>query len=244
VTFVLLAALAATPCDAAAVQSLSEERQGPACELLAQQPAARAMTVPLDSIFERPGFENARRRNTGALRAFLARLRAMLEAIFESSGAEAYSNVTRFLVLLVGALVVVFAGLRLLGRRKKAAAAASSGSRSTALKLDDPATHLSRARTLLTDQPREAIREALMSLLSHLERQRLARPDRVKTNAELAGELPARGAPPELVASVTALLRWYDGAFYSLEPVPPEAAARFLDDVASTGARVEAGGAA
>ena len=82
-----------------------------------------------------------------------------------------------------------------------------------------------------TGQPREAIREGLLALLSSLEAKRLARPDRVKTNRELVGELPGRGASAQLTGEVERLVRWYDRAFYSLEPVPPEDAARFVDEV-------------
>jgi hypothetical protein len=84
---------------------------------------------------------------------------------------------------------------------------------------------------MLGSAPREAIREALLCLLSSLERQRFARPDRVKTNRELAEELAGRGAPPALVSAVTSLFTWFDRAFYSLEAVPADEARRFLDDV-------------
>jgi hypothetical protein len=100
------------------------------------------------------------------------------------------------------------------------------------LKLDVPSAHLERARAALAGDPRRAIREGLLALLSHLERERLARPDRVKTNRELAQELPARGASPALAETVARLLAWYDAAFYSLEPVAPDAARRFVDEVA------------
>jgi hypothetical protein len=53
----------------------------------------------------------------------------------------------------------------------------------------------------------------------------------VKTNRELAAELPGRGAPEALVREVERLVRWYDGAFYSLAPVPSAEAARFVEDV-------------
>jgi hypothetical protein len=100
-----------------------------------------------------------------------------------------------------------------------------------ALRLDSPGEHLARARTALASQPREAIREGLLALLSSLEAKRLARPDRVKTNRELVGELPGRGASAHLTGEVERLVGWYDRAFYSLEPVPADDAARFVAEV-------------
>lgn len=96
-----------------------------------------------------------------------------------------------------------------------------------------PAAHLTRAKALLDSDPREAIRQGLYALLSLLEQQRWARPDRVKTNRELADALPARGAPFELAATVTRMLGWYDGAFYSRAPVTRPEAERFINDVDS-----------
>ena len=46
--------------------------------------------------------------------------------------------------------------------------------------------------------PRGAIREGLFALLGALERRSLARPDRVRTNREMAEEVAQRGAAPEL----------------------------------------------
>ena len=97
------------------------------------------------------------------------------------------------------------------------------------LVLSDPT--VSRNHLAVLSDPRAAIREALLSLLSSLERKRYARPDRVKTNRELAAELPARGAPTELVTAVAPLFAWFDRSFYSLEAIAPEDARRFLDDV-------------
>jgi hypothetical protein len=97
--------------------------------------------------------------------------------------------------------------------------------------LDSPPEHLARARAALTTAPREAIRQGLFALLSSLEDARLARPDRVRTNRELVRELPSRGADATLVAKIDPLMRWYDGAFYSLDEVPKDGAVRFVDDV-------------
>ncbi|MGQ0505136.1 MAG: DUF4129 domain-containing protein, partial [Myxococcaceae bacterium] len=61
-----------------------------------------------------------------------------------------------------------------------------------------------------------------------LERARLARPERVRTNRELAAELPKRGAGPEMSKRVQALVRDFDLTYYSLDPVATESACAFL----------------
>jgi hypothetical protein len=209
-----------SPEAAAAGRALLEQPSGPAPDRAA-----------LEAVFRRPGFERARDRSRGALGAFLSQLRAWLERLFETSGAEAYSNVTRVLVLFAGALVGLFAALRFAARRRAPPTKPHAAEVGT-LPLESPAAHLARARASLANAPRAAIREGLFALLSHLERERWARPDRVKTNRELARELPARGAPAELTAIVERLLEWYDRAFYSLEPVPGDAAEDFVAQVA------------
>ncbi len=241
---VLAAALAAAPCEHPGLVGLSARQQEEACALLASpRPVRTVDRAALEEVYRRPDFARARLRSTGALKAWLAQLRAWLAAYFETSGAESFANTTRFLVLTLACGVAVWATLKLLARRRAKKAPVSEARAASALELEPPSVHLDRARAVLASSPRDAIREGLLSLLSHLEQQRLARPDRVKTNRELAEELPARGASPELVAAVTELLRWYDGAFYSLEPVEPAAAARFVDDVDALGRRVSAGSA-
>lgn len=210
---------------------LPEERQTAACELLAQPAPEKIEVASLAPIYERSGFERARQRNSGALQALMAQLKHWFEGLFESSSAETYSNVTRVAVLVLALVIGGGVTLRFLSRRKKQELDAARAPAPLALELDDPATHLARAEALLGATPREAIREALLSLLSSLERQRFARPDRVKTNRELGEELPTRGAPAALVGRVTPLFAWFDRAFYSLEAVPAADARRFLDDV-------------
>ncbi|MEW6433689.1 MAG: DUF4129 domain-containing protein [Myxococcota bacterium] len=232
-TLALAALLLAAPCEHPALGTLSPGRQAAACELLARPAGPTADRAALQAVYQRPGFERARERNSGALQALLAQLEAWLERLFETSGAETYSNVTRVVVLFLAALVGLFAALRFASRRRAAAAAATAGASTPApLVLDSPAAHLERARAALAADPRAAIREGLLALLSHLERERLARPDRVKTNQELARELPGRGASPALAEAVARLVGWYDLAFYSLEPVAEDAARRFIDEVA------------
>ena len=230
---VLCLSLAAT-CEHPALSMLPEGRQAAACDLL-EQPAPQSVDrATLGPIFERSGFERARQRNSGAIQALMAQLKHWFERLFESSGAETYSNVTRVVVLVLALVIGGVVTLRFLSRRRQRALATTARPLvSSELVLDDPATHLARAETMLAAAPREAIREALLSLLSSLERRRFARPDRVKTNRELALELPTRGAPPELVSSVTPLFAWFDRAFYSLDAVPSAEAKRFVDDVRS-----------
>ncbi len=230
----LVAALlgAEPPCEHPGLSSLQPAQQVAACQLLASQaPAERLERAALPAIYARRGFETAAQRNTGALQAFLAQLRVWFESLFGSSGAETYSNVTRVLVLAVALATGATVTLRVLARRRRVQAAPTTQRPASSLQLDDPGVHRARAEHLLTTDPRAAIREALLSLLSSLERRRFARPDRVKTNRELAAELPTRGAPPELVAAVAPLFSWFDRAFYSLDAVRPDDARRFLDDV-------------
>lgn len=235
----LLALLLSAPCDHPALGSMSGKKQESACALLARTSRGTADRAALEAVYRRPGFEKARTRDTGVVQALLAQLRAWFEKLFETSGAETYSNVTRLLVLFFAVLVGLFAGLRFVSRRR-AKTAVSAGAAASPLILDSPSAHLERARAALGDDPRLAIREGLLALLSQLERQRLAEPDRVKTNRELARALPGHGAPAALTQAVTRLLDWYDEAFYSLAPVAPDAARRFLDEVAGLAAPTEA----
>lgn len=231
-SFLVAIMLAAAPCEHPGLAMLPEARQEAACELLAQPAPAAIERASLSPLYERPGFERARQRNTGALQALMAQLKHWFERLFESSGAEQYSNVTRVLVLIAALVIGGGVTLRFLRRRATRGEPKTEQQRAPApLELDDPAAHLRRAEAMLSSQPREAIREALFSLLSSLERRRFARPDRVKTNRELSLELPTRGAPPELVQQVTPLFAWFDRAFYSLDAVPPADARRFVDDV-------------
>ena len=231
-SWLVLALTLSATCEHPALSLLPEDRQTAACELLAQPSAPGLDRATLAPIFERPGFERARQRNTGALQALMAQLKHWFEGLFESSGAETYSNITRVLVLVLALVIGGGVTLRLLARRRARSVSVPPAPRSsTALELDDPAVHLARAEAMLGASPREAIREALLCLLSSLERRRFARPDRVKTNQELARELPERGAPASLVGAVAPLFAWFDRAFYSLEAVPPGDARRFLDDV-------------
>lgn len=199
--------------------------------LLAAAEPAPVDRPRLEQIYAQPEFARARLRNTGALEQLMRRLKAWFESLFESQGAETYSVVTRFLVLLAAALLAGWAAVRLLGRRTGPAPPPAAAVADITLPLEDPRAHLLRARAALATDPRAALREGLLALLSSLERKRLARPDRVKTNRELARELPARGAAPALSQSVERLLSGYDRAFYSLSPVDPADAGRFLDDV-------------
>jgi len=234
-TLGLLVLVLAAPCEHPALGNASAEQRPAACALLAQPAGAEVDRAALEAVYQRPGFERARDRNAGALQALLAQLRAWIERLFETTGAQTYSNVTRVVVLFIAALAGLTLALRFAARRRRQGAVAQSG-RAAPLILDSPAVHLGRARAVLGAAPREAMREALLALLSHLERERLARPDRVKTNRELARELAVRGAPPALAAAVARWVDWYDLAYYSLEPVAPDAAARFVEEIAALAA--------
>ena len=230
-SWLLLAVAMGATCEHPALALLPEARQEAACALLAQPNPQALDRLALAPIYERPGFERARQRNDGAFQALVAQLLHWFETLFESTGAETYSNVTRVLVLVLALLIGAGVTWRFLARRRARSIAPAPAHHATPLELDEPGAHLARADALLGTSPREAIREGLLALLSSLERRRFARPDRVKTNRELAQELAARGAPPQLVGAVTPLFDWYDTAFYSLDPVAPEQARQFVADV-------------
>jgi Domain of unknown function (DUF4129) len=204
------------------------------CALKALPPPAGVAPdrAKLKAILDRPEFAQARGRGDDAMIRWIRRLKEWLDDLFQTRQAQSYSELTRTLVLGLALALVVAAALRLRQRRQQALHARTTlAPGPEALRLDSPAEHLARAKAALATDAREAIREGLLGLLSGLERRRLARPDRVKTNRELAAELPTRGASPELTGRVAELLRWYDRTFYSLEPVPAAEAARFVESV-------------
>lgn len=224
----LLALLLATaPCDHPGARALEPaQRREAACALLAGAEGPPLARPALEAIYARPGFERARQRDSGALQALLARLQQRLLALFETSGAQAYSNTTRVLVLATALAVGLGLALRRVGRRRQAGPAQGPAPEPT--RLDPPGLHLARGQAALATAPREALREGLLALLAGLERQGLARPDRARTNRELVNELPGRGAPAALAERVRQLVEAWDAAFYSLRPVSEAEAAAFL----------------
>jgi hypothetical protein len=215
----------------------AKRRMGGACEGLESSRGEAALPpsdkARLEEILSRPEFSEARKRQGDAFQRLVQTVLDWLTELLQTRGAQSFATTTRTAVLVLGFAVVLFAVLRLRHWRRGPArrGARKEGTEATARVLDSPGEHLARARAALTGQPREAIREGLLALLSSLEVRRLARPDRVKTNRELVGELPGRGASERLTREVERLVRWYDQAFYSLEPVPAEDAARFVEEV-------------
>lgn len=188
----------------------------------------------LRAILDRPEFERARQRHGDVVKRLMRELEAWLEGLFQSSEAQGFAVATRALILALALAVVLWGVLRLLAASRARRAPGVSGGVADAhapLVLDSPGEHLRRARAALAADSREAIREGLLGLLSTLEQRRLARPDRVRTNRELAAELPSRGAPVPVVREVERLMGWYDQAFYSLAPVRTDEAASFVDSV-------------
>lgn len=208
-------------------------------------PAALPVSEPerLKAILDRPEFSRARQRHGDLVKRLMRQLEAWMESLFESSGAQSFAVATRAVMLGLAFALVLWGVLKLAGRRRRVAAPLASTPAEAPLVLDSPAVHLRRAHTMLGTDAREAIREGLMGLLSALEQRRLARPDRVKTNRELAAELPARGAPATVVSEVERLVGWYDRAFYSLAPVPQDEAASFVAAVEHLNGTLPAEGA-
>lgn len=186
----------------------------------------------LEEIYARPGFEEAASRGADGWERMIAELLGLLESLFGTSGAQGFAEWTRFLVLAAAALLLTWLGVRLvraaLGRRTRAPRPTARTAAPLPEVVDKGGVHLARAHGLIVHAPREGIREGLLGLLSALEGAGLSRPDRVRTNQELARELPDRGASAPTVREVRDLLDWYDRAFYSLARVEPEEARRFL----------------
>ncbi len=232
----LLALVLASPCDAPELQALPEDQRDAACALSSSPivDSSPEALVTLDDVFERPEFATARHRTGSTLKVLLGHFLAWLESLFESSGAQVYSNVTRIAVLVVAVLVASSLALKARARRR---ARVSSDLKpelgGQGLPLEDPTVHLARANALLETDSREAIREGLYALLSLLEHRRWARTDRVKTNRELARELPSRGAPSAVTERVTGMLAWYDRAFYSRRDVSRADAEHFISEITS-----------
>jgi hypothetical protein len=206
----------------------------PECALAERPPPAEARPVDratLERLLDEPEFARVRKRNANMFAVLAEQFFAWLKKLFETEGAARFAQATPFFVL-TGAFVV--AGLALLRfvRIRRAPAGAAPVGGAEPLQLRPAPEHLANARRLLASSPRDAIREALLALLSSLERRRLARPDRVKTNREVCAELPSRGADPALVREVGARVDWYDRTYYSLAPVPADEARAFVDDVA------------
>lgn len=197
-----------------------------------QDPLPVSTPERLRAILDRPEFSQARKRNSDLLQRLLRQADAWLSGFFQTKGAQSFAIATRAVILGLGLAVVLWGVLRFRRWRRPSAAKTHPDAGAAApLELDSPREHLQRAHEALAATPREAIRQGLLALLSTLEERQLARPDRVKTNRELAAELPSRGAPPPLVQEVERLVHWYDRTFYSLSPVPPEEAASFVADV-------------
>ncbi|AKQ66774.1 hypothetical protein A176_003686 [Myxococcus hansupus] len=218
-------------------------------EALAQGPAA-VPTPPseperLQAILDRPEFARARERHGDALKRLMREVTTWLEGLFESREAQGFAVATRAVMLGVALALLLWGALKLRALRgKRATKTATTATPDAApLVLASPGEHLRRARAALTTDGREAIREGLLSLLSALEERRLARPDRVRTNRELAAELPGRGAPAPLVREVERLMDWYDRAFYSLAPVASDEAARFVTEVENLNGTLATGSA-
>jgi hypothetical protein len=209
-----------------------EERAQAACDLLAQQKRAPAPDrALLLALLEEPEFSRARNRNSNAAMILWKRFWAWVQELLETKQASEFAQVAPYIVLAAAFAGVLFGVLQLRRRREPGRVSAGAAQGLAPLELEAPDRHLARARSLLGTSPREAIREGLLALLSSLERRKLARPDRVKTNRELCAELPRRGAPEPLVREVGARLNWYDRAFYSLGAVDAGEASAFLQGV-------------
>jgi hypothetical protein len=200
------------------------------------RPSKHTPTDPelLNAILSQPEFAHARERPSQTWQRLWAWLVEQIDLFLQGRPMQSFASGTRTAVLVAAVAVVIFALSRLWRRffsRRSRRLVQSPTRASEALVLQTPSIHLSLARELLDQSPRLSIREGLLALLSTLEQARWARPERVKTNREVARELADRGAPEPVSTEVHRLLGWYDDIFYSLTPVPGTEARRFLDDV-------------
>jgi hypothetical protein len=229
--------------DVAGQINRTRERLHAACAFAERSTPAFATpdSSRLSAILARPEFEHAQDKRAEWVKGWLRTLWSWLSGLLGSQGAGQFAHGTRTLVLGMAAAVVAFGAWRVLRIKRRKRRPPVRGDSDTRLRLDPPEAHLQRAQAALATDPREAIREGLLSLLSSLERRRLARPDRVKTNGEIVSELPARGASAELIAQVSPVVRWYDRTFYSLAPVATEDASGFLTSVSGLRSMIEGG---
>lgn len=196
----------------------------------------------LQEILSRPELADGRQPSRNVFAPLFAWLEVLLGRYFESRGALTFAQTARVAVLALALGSALYAALRIAAaRRRRTTAPAQVPRAAQGTTLEDPAVHLERARAALAHDGREAIREGLLGLLSTLERRRWARPDRTRTNRELAAELPERGAPQEVSEATLGLVDWYDRAFYSLQPVSTDEATRFLAQVEQLRVRLAGG---
>lgn len=184
----------------------------------------------LQRLLEEPEFSRVRNRNANVIAVLWEQLFAWLKRLFQTRGAATFAKAAPFFVLTVAFTIALLALLRFVRFRPREATAVSRPEPER-LDLRPPPEHLANARRLAASEPRAAIREALLALLSSLERKNLARPDRVKTNRELCAELPGRGADAALVGAVRSRIDWYDRTYYSLAPVSSEDARTFVSEI-------------
>jgi hypothetical protein len=191
----------------------------------------------LGAILARPEFTRDSERGR-ALVQWISRFFDWLGSLLETSGAQGFAQWTRALVL-AAALVVVALGAVRLSRRRRRARTRRAAVEEAPFQLAPAADHLALARARLGTDARDAIRHGWLALLSALERRRLARPDRVKTNREIVAELPQRGASAAIIERVGSIVDWFDLRFYSLAPVAQEDARGFLERVAALASEIQ-----
>lgn len=221
--------------------SLAAGRLELACRFQAEpRGAALADRAALEEILRRPEFARAKEGSGDLVERLVRRLLAWLKSLLRTRGAESYAEWTRVLVLAAALAVALLGALRLARWRRGRAPPRAGAPAEAPRELSSPEGLLLRARSLCSRDGRAAIREALRALLASLGRRHLARTGTSSTNRELAAEAAQRGAPPALAEQLARALRWYDLAFYSLEPVAAQDALRFADEVAGIHRALEA----
>ncbi|MGQ0505532.1 MAG: hypothetical protein ACT4TC_09445, partial [Myxococcaceae bacterium] len=150
-----------------AIRKPAEERLTLACALRAV-PGSSPDRERLKTILSRDEFAQSKE---GAFRVIGALIGHWLEQFFRSSGAVGFAEITRVLVLALAFVVLIAGALRMWSARRRRTLPAPLLSSPSLLR--PPPEHLANARAALGTAPREALREALLALLSALERARL-----------------------------------------------------------------------
>ena len=218
--------------------ALATARAGTACAWL-QRPTGgvESPLEPLAAVLDRPVFSGARDRAPHAFGQAWERLKAWVLSLLEDRTTNTLASGIRWLVLGLAATLAGAALWRTWARRRAGDEASAGPPAPVLSRLSPPTDHLRAARASLPGDPRGALREGLLALLSGLERAGWLSAGRTLTNRELSSAIADRPGADE----AGALLRGFDRRYYSLERVGAEDAARFLSSVESACARMPRG---
>ncbi len=207
--------------------------------------SASTMGAPIDrqllnEIFARPEFAHASTAVAARTRSWPERIAAWFDALMRSDAAFSAVTWTRAFVLSAAFLAAAWLVVRALQRRARRVEQAEQAPQAPHPRFGTaPQRVLADARRSVSAAPREAVRVGSVAALLWLARHNLCRADKSHTNQETLAELTRRGAPADVTEAAAAIFGWYDRAFYSLKPISPAEAERFLGSVESLGHSLE-----